>query len=66
MPGIFNNELRQRSLKTDRRPRSLFKVDMRKRLSAAITHDKAGVQFFEGPGRQETAGRHYGSSDLRG
>jgi hypothetical protein len=40
------------------RPRLFLKIDIRKLLAVVVAHDKAGVQFFDGPRRREAAGGH--------
>jgi len=34
----------------------LLEIDIGRLLPAGVAHDKAGVQFLDGPGRRETAG----------
>src|ERR1700752_1756178 len=48
---VFAQQLRCRSS-----PRLILEIDIGERLSIVVTHDKAGVQFLDGPGR--LAGRH--------
>ncbi len=47
------------SLAADSRPRLFLEVDVGQLLSGAVLHDEAGFQFLDGPGRRETAFRHW-------
>src|SRR5262249_105911 len=38
-------------------PRLILEIDIRQLLAVAVFDDKAGVQFFDGPGRRGAAGR---------
>jgi hypothetical protein len=46
-------QLRRRSS-----PRLILEIDMRKRFSIVIAHNKAGGVFFDGPRRRKAAGGH--------
>jgi len=35
--------------------RFILEIDKRRFLTSTVDHDKAGVQFFDGPGRREAA-----------
>jgi hypothetical protein len=40
--------------------RLLLEIDIRERSPVAISHDEAGVRFFDGPRRREAARHHEG------
>jgi hypothetical protein len=47
------------NLAADRLAGLILEIDIRKRLSAMIAHDKTCGLLLDGPGRREAAGRHY-------
>jgi hypothetical protein len=46
------------SLAADLRPRLILEIDIGELLAILVTHDKAGILLFNGPGRGEAAFCH--------
>jgi hypothetical protein len=54
------------SLAAESPPRLILEIDIGELLPVLVTHDKAGVQFFDKPRRREAAGqRHIIESSVR-